>query len=202
MNALSKNMKQVLLMLAMVALVGCGTTSNSSEAEAAIRRAAGKPTGELTKADLEKVTSLYLNQKNLTEVPKEVEKLTQLTKLKLGYNQLTGIPKGLEKLTQLWLVSLSGNQLTDVEGLEKLTQLQWLLLDNNQLTELPNGLEKLTQLEHLYLYDNQLTDVKGLEKLTKLEELHLYDNPDLTKAQIDELKKALPNCTIYSNPTK
>jgi len=27
-------------------------------------------------------------------------------------------------------------------------------------------------------------------------------NPDLTKAQIDELKKALPNCKIRGNPTK
>ena len=49
---------------------------------------------------------------------------------------------------------------------------------------------------------NQLTDVKGLEKLTKLEGLGLNDNPALTKAQIDELKKALPKCKIYSNPTK
>jgi len=44
--------------------------------------------------------------------------------------------------------------------------------------------------------------VKGLEKLTKLKGLSFIDNPDLTKAQIDELKKALPNCKIYSNPTK
>ena len=27
-------------------------------------------------------------------------------------------------------------------------------------------------------------------------------NPALTKAQIDELQKALPNCYIGSNPTK
>jgi len=38
--------------------------------------------------------------------------------------------------------------------------------------------------------------VKGLEKLTQLVVLWLHDNPDLTKAQIDELKKALPNCEI------
>jgi hypothetical protein len=44
--------------------------------------------------------------------------------------------------------------------------------------------------------------VKGLEKLTQLEVLFLDDNPDLTKAQIAELKKALPNCKIKSNPTK
>jgi hypothetical protein len=41
-----------------------------------------------------------------------------------------------------------------------------------------------------------------LKKLTRLTELDLIDNPDLTKAQIDELKKALPKCKILSNPTK
>ena len=64
------------------------------------------------------------------------------------------------------------------------------------------GLVKLTQLTKLYLHDNKLTDVKGLEKLTKLEVLALSGNPDLTKAQIDELQKALPNCTIHSDFTK
>ena len=61
-------------------------------------------------------------------------------------------------------------------------------------------LEKVTTL---YLSGNQLTEVpKGLEKLTKLEELSLNDNPDLTKVQIDELQKALPDCKIGSNLTK
>jgi len=101
--------------------------------EAAIRKAAKKPTGELTKADYEKVTKLNLNY----------------------------------------------NQLTDVKGLEK-----------------------LTQLTRLYLALNKLTDVKGLEKLTKLERLVLMYNPDLTKAQMAELKKALPKCKISSSPTK
>ena len=55
----------------------------------------------------------------------------------------------------------------------------------------------------LVLSKNQLTEVpKGLEKLTQLKKLYLEDNPDLTKAQIAELQKALPNCKIYSNPTK
>ena len=42
-----------------------------------------------------------------------------------------------------------------------------------------------------------------MEKLTQLTKLYLDNNPDLTKAQIDELKKALPKCPyIISNPTK
>ena len=61
--------------------------------EAAIRKSLKKPTGELTKADLEKVT-----------------------KLDLWGNQLTNL-KGLEKLTQLEYLDLGVNQLTDEKGL-------------------------------------------------------------------------------------
>ena len=60
--------------------------------------------------------------------------------------------------------------------------------------------EKVAKL--LNLQDQQLTDVKGLEKLTKLRELNLEDNPDLTKAQIDQLQKALPKCKIYHDAKK
>ena len=60
-------------------------------------------------------------------------------------------------------------------------------------------LEKVIKLNLAVM---QLTDVKGLEKLTQLKELNLGNNPDLTKAQIDELWRALPKCIISSNPTK
>ena len=101
--------------------------------EAAIRKSLKKPTGELTKADLEKVRELYLVD----------------------------------------------DQLTDVK---------WL--------------EKLTKLKCLYLNQNKLTDVKGLEKFTQLKFLILDGNPALTKVQIDELKKALPDCKIEHNAKK
>ena len=75
-------------------------------------------------------------------------------------------------------------------------------IDRNQLTSV-NGLEKLTKLTMLHLSNNYLTNVKGLEKLTQSKSLHLSNNPDLTKAQIDELKKALPKAwKITSNPKK
>ena len=68
--------------------------------EAAIRKAAKKPEGELTKADFEKVKAVVLNDRQLTDV------------------------KGLEKLTNLKVLYLSRNKLTDVKGLEKLAQLE------------------------------------------------------------------------------
>ena len=72
-------MKQLLLICAAVVLEGgCASTptswvsdpsdSNNVKIEAAIRQAAGKPTGELTKVDLEKVTMLDLRDNKLTSV--------------------------------------------------------------------------------------------------------------------------------------
>ncbi len=115
--------------------------------EAAIRKAAKKPTGELTKADLEKVRELYLVDDQLTDV-KELEKLTNLTELSLVDNQLTDV-KGLEKLTQLTALSLGGNKLTSVKGLEKLTNLSKLLLGYNKLTDV-EGLENTVVSVHCH----------------------------------------------------
>ena len=68
------------------------TKEESAKAiEAAIREALKKPAGELTKADYEKVSGLFIDNIQLTDV------------------------KGLEKLTQLKGLALNGNKLTDVK---------------------------------------------------------------------------------------
>ena len=138
-------LKQILLICAVVALVGCHAGNKGAEeaklaakakaiaearaaveskrqstiveianpiVEKAIREQLKKPTGELTKADLEEVT--YLSLKN---------------------NQLTEVPKGLEKCAKLKKLILFNNRLTDVSALANLTQLEWLFLDRNQLTD-------------------------------------------------------------------
>ena len=104
---------------------------------------------------------------------------SKVTLLSLYDKQLKQLPETVKNNTQLTILAIAYNQLTSVKGLEK-----------------------HTQLRSLNLFHNQLASVKGLEKLAQLETLILTDNPDLTKAQIDELQKALPNCKIYSNPTK
>ena len=61
--------------------------------EKAIREELEKPTGELTKADLEKVTQLHLYLTPITKITdaslKEVAKLQQLKALVLTGNQIT-----------------------------------------------------------------------------------------------------------------
>ena len=182
-------MKIILTVLfCLCVLVGCKHKSPTVEIadpiiEKEIRRVLEKPSGELTKADLEKVTRLHLYYNKLTEVPNDLEKLTQLNDLFLEYNQLTSV-KRLEKLTQLSTLHLSANQLTTVKGLEKLTQVKTMRLSAFEMTEPPKGLEKLSQLEKLHLENypplkmgvadhNVLNSVERLEKLPLLRHLSL-----------------------------
>jgi len=94
-----------------------GAARAKARMEAWIRGAAKKPTGELTKADYEKVEAVDLTGYQLTKVPKDLEKLTQLKGLYLSFNKLTDV-KGLDKLTQLERLNLGHNQLTSVKELE------------------------------------------------------------------------------------
>ncbi len=70
--------------------------------EAAIRKRLKKPTGELTKADLEKVNSLDIRSNQLTDVT-VLKELTQLVELNLGGNpsltkaQIAELQKALPK---------------------------------------------------------------------------------------------------------
>ena len=119
-------MRHVFLMFAAVALMGCATTPkagiipNSSEAEAAIetaiRRSLKKPTGDLTKADLEKVKGLYLGGNRISDLS-PLAGLTNLTKLDLYWNQVTDLSP-LASLTNLVIVYLDDADVCDLSTVE------------------------------------------------------------------------------------
>ena len=131
-------MKQILVMLAVVVLVGCGekdlrapqaknpqapkATSAKLIAdpivEKAVREKLEKPEGELTEADLEKVIDLSFTQ--ITDAGlKEVAKLQQLTHLLLNYTQITDAGlKDVAKLQRLEALSLFGTKVTEASEAE------------------------------------------------------------------------------------
>jgi len=105
-QAWAAGMKQILVMIA-VALVGQSVLAADEKAliadpivEKAVRASIKKPTGELTKTDLGKVTYFYLAFTKITDAGlKDVAKLQKLTYLGLGYTQITGA--GLKELAKL-----------------------------------------------------------------------------------------------------
>ena len=84
--------------------------------EEAIREAIGKPEGDLTKGDFEHLTTLDLNNNQISD--------------------LTPLVQSLKDLTQLTELYLAENQISDVTPLKDLTQLILLrLYDNNQISQ-------------------------------------------------------------------
>ena len=106
--------------------------------EAAIRVELKKLTGELTEADLEKVTSLNLNNTiMLDEGLKELPKLKKLRYLRLFGTLITDA--GLKELTkrqQLTAIDLGLTQITDagLKELPKLKNLRSLNLNDTKVT--------------------------------------------------------------------
>lgn len=101
---------------------------------------------------------------------------------------------------------MSGTKTTDA-SLKEEAQLQQLTsLDmGGILSEITGaGLKevvKLEQLSELYLSTPRITDagLKDIAKLQKLTLLYLRFCRQITSAAVNELKKALPNCEIYTD---
>jgi hypothetical protein len=174
--------------------------------EKAVREMLKMPEGELTNADLEKVTGLNLSFTKITDAGlKEVSKLKQLTFLGLGKTNITdeGL-KDVAKLQKLKILNLSVNKITDagLKEVGKFQNLTHLFLADTQITAV--GLEdvaKLQKLRNLRLTDTQITDagLKDVAKLQKLERLQL-NFTRVTNAGLKELAKLqqLTNLNLYA----
>jgi serine/threonine protein kinase len=147
----------------------------------------------------------------------DLEQIFSLQGLKCWNNQLSDL-EPLRALTKLQTLVFHGNQLSDLEPLRALTNLQELGCWENQLSDL-EPLRALTNLQKLHCSHNKLNDLEPLHALTKLQELDCSYNKisnlealrALTKLQklwcsgnqisdleLDNFKKAVPNCTVYS----
>jgi Leucine-rich repeat (LRR) protein/GTPase SAR1 family protein len=153
----------------------------------------------------EQWTELDLAGMDLTELPPEIGKLTQLETLVLGKfdydkmkfigNQLTDLSPDIEKLTSLTNLALSSNQIAEIpESIGKLTNLTNLDLSDNQIAEIPESIGKLTNLTNLELISNQIAEIpESIANLTNL------TNLDLSSNQIAEIPESIANLTNLTN---
>ena len=99
--------------------------------------------------------------------------------------------EGLNSVIGLDIISLHVSDLTPLAELESL---QWLALRGAPVSDL-TPLAGLKNLRWLRLEGGQVRDVTPLAKLTGLQEFYLEDTP-VSEEQLEELRKALPNCRI------
>src|SRR5205814_1253404 len=86
----------------------------------------------------------------LSQLPHELWRLSNLQELWLSNNQLSQLPPEVGQLSNLQKLDLDNNQLDEIPPeIGQLTNLQELWLSNNHLSQLPAEIGQLTSLQTL-----------------------------------------------------
>ncbi|MGY6648448.1 leucine-rich repeat domain-containing protein [Wenyingzhuangia sp. IMCC45574] len=116
---------------------------------------------------------------NLEKTFKELS-LLNLSYLNLSNNNIKSLPKSLSQLTSIEDLNLSYNRIHSGENftvLSGLEKLQLLWLDANELKVLPRQIGELSNLKRLFLDHNYLTEFpEEMQKMRSLRVLHLGNN--------------------------
>ncbi len=145
-----------------------------------------------------KTLDLSFNQ--FTVLPIEIGLLTNLMALNLSYNQFTFLPTEIGYLTDLISLSISSNQLSILPPeIGQLENLFYFYLSNNHLIELPTEIGLLSNLQDLYLDVNQLGTLPSeIGQLASLLTLDISGNPVVVIPK--EICALTPGTTLLKDP--
>jgi hypothetical protein len=154
-----------------------------------IREAIGKPSGDISEADLLGLTSLHGEEAGIIDLT-GLEYCIDLTHLYLYKNQIKVITP-VQNLTKLELLLLGVNQIEDISPVQNLSNLTDLQLQVNQISDI-SPVQDLTNLHGLYLSFNQISDISPVQNLTNLTGLVLSYN------QINDIQPLVDNTGLSS----
>ncbi len=126
----------------------------------------------------EKINYINLDSCELTDLPEEVFKFSNLSALSLDNNYLTTLPDSIINLRNLKRLYLSNNKIKILpSNIGLLTSLKSIYLSYNQIESLPVSLRNLKNLRSLYLNNNYLKSIPDTFKTLKLSIFNLRNNP-------------------------
>jgi internalin A len=127
------------------------------------------------------VAELELGGKDLTLLPSEIGKLSNLTSLRIKYSHLTSLPESIGQLSNLVTLDLDDNRLAILpNAIGQLKKLKTLSLHSNRLLSLPETIGQLKNLTMINLNFNKVISLpESIGQLSHLMALDLSDN-DLT----------------------
>ena len=125
------------------------------------------------KNDVNKVTTLELNGKGLTDLS-GLKVFTNLAKLSATNNKIADLSK-ISELTNLQQLYLSNNSLKNLNGIEKLTKLYAFNASNNQISDI-SKVSQLTKLITITLNNNKISDLSALANISTLNEVNADNN--------------------------
>lgn len=138
-----------------------------------IRDEIGKPTGDITEADMETIHNLNLLGSNINNLEgiQYAKHLRQLLADNCGISDISY----LNGLTELMQVGLSNNKISDISALSGAVNLSTLDLNNNEVTNI-SALSNKLQLTNLTLDNNKITDISPLATDVNVAALTLNHN--------------------------
>ena len=139
----------------------------------------------------------------LNRIPPEIGKLAHLETLDINHAHLTQLPDEVQNLTELTHLSVENNSLTEL-SVGGFLNLIGLWASHNKLTQLDPRIVHLTNLEHLYLNDNRLQHLPyALGNLTNIQEsdfshnhLSMIDLSNKRLTWVQEAEESLMSKTV------
>ncbi|PHN01082.1 leucine-rich repeat domain-containing protein [Flavilitoribacter nigricans] len=150
---------------------------------------------------LNNLRSLYLSENELTRIPADVFRLTQLRVLEIDGNKIGSIPRGIEQVPQLDQLNASRNRIRKLpDNIGSLGALSQLQLSENRIGSLPAGIRDCLMLRRLDLRKNKLSKFPAsLDQLPWLSDLDLSENKIGALPKSTETFKQLAKLDLHRN---
>lgn len=186
--------------------------------ENAVRARVGKPELPILKSDVEKITLLNINSKNVSNLS-GIQYFTNLNALYMNSNQISNLNL-ISNLEKLKTIEFNFNNVSNLTPFQNLIKIEWMHLTDNNVSDI-SYVSNLTSIKNLGLSKNQIEDIAPLGFLINLERLDLSENnitslnalcnlgtsftgtiiikdnnPAFTTQQKNELISCLPNAII------
>lgn len=142
---------------------------------------------------LTNITELYLFDNEISTLPLSFYELTTLTYLDISNNNITEIDNNINKLQSLYELDISYNFITSLPVTFSQLQLSDLTLSNNMITTLSDEICLMTSLINIDLCNNFINYISSnINNLIHLETLYLSNNriqtiPHITLNTLDEI---------------
>ncbi|GEM_PF-1380450 len=163
------------------------------------------------KDSLENIIQLDICNKNINEIPSQIENLTKLVVVTASSNNIKELPTELFKLKSLSMLDLADNNISVIPNEIEQVNMFYLNISSNPIEELPPILYKKKRISALYLHNTNIEiipeDICQLKNLTTLtfDDKHLptivkylssfpnIDSINLTYSNHDETSQLIHN---------
>ena len=126
----------------------------------------------IDKDSLENITELNICDKNINEIPPQIENLSNLLVVLADCNNIKELPLDLFKLKSLAMLSLSNNNISEIPHEIEKVNIFYLDISNNPIKTLPEIIYKKKRISNLLLHNTNIQvipeNICQLKNLTTL----------------------------------